>query len=97
MVELIRSSELDVAKLRKERSMSFVETEGGFAVNVAVLELLDVIGGGDKVGLIRINKSGSGKVTFEDIEDEDGTLKNIRCTEVKISVTRDNGDANSGR
>ncbi len=96
MVELIKSSELDVAKLRKERSMSFVETEGGFAVNVAVLELLDVISGGDKVGLIRIFKNGNGKVTFEDIEAEDGTLRNIRCTEVKISVTRDNGEPDSG-
>ncbi len=86
MVELLKSAELDIEKLREEQSMIISDADDSFEPNVMILELLEKIKGGRKVKHISIVRYGKGKVVFENIEDDMGRLKAIRCSDVKITL-----------
>ncbi len=88
MVELLKSAELDIEKLRQERSMYLTEADETFEPNVMILEILDKMPQGSSVSHISISKYGKEKVIFENIENAFGRLKAIRCSEVRIAVEK---------
>ena len=86
MVELLKSGELDIDKLRQERSMNLTGADETFEPNVMILDLLDRLKGGRDISHISISKYGKGKVIFENIVDTSGILKAVRCSEICIRI-----------
>ncbi|MBR2274520.1 MAG: hypothetical protein IJ873_00425 [Lachnospiraceae bacterium] len=86
MVELLKSRELDIPMLRQERRLNFTDNGEVFEPNIMILELLEHINGGTSVRRISIVRKGNGKVLFQGIEDEQGNIRTIRCSEVEISL-----------
>ena len=86
MVELLKSRELDIPRLRQERSLNFTGNGDAFEPNVMILELLDQIDGGRFVKRISVIRKGNGRVIFSGLSDESGIPKRIRCSEVEIAI-----------
>ncbi|MCR4746781.1 MAG: hypothetical protein K5894_16315 [Lachnospiraceae bacterium] len=86
MVELIKASELDIKKLREERAGSYFNNGEVFEANVMLLEILDEADNGRDIKWVYVRKRGDKKISFDDVIDEDGNRKTIRCSEVEISI-----------
>ncbi len=86
MVELIKGRTLDLEALKKERRESFEDDSEVFEVNRMVLDIMEDIDPEERVNLIFISKHGESKVSFGNIMDEQGRLREIRCSDVKIEV-----------
>lgn len=86
MVELIKGRTLDLEALKKERRESFEDDSEVFEVNRMVLDIMEDIDPEERVNFIVISKHGESKVSFGNIMDEQGRLREIRCSDVKIEV-----------
>lgn len=86
MVELIKSRDINIPDLQKERSENINDTAGGFALNEMLLELLDHRPDGGRVLKLEIYRFQEEPVEFSHIKTEDGTEKKIRCSNVLICV-----------
>jgi len=86
MVELIKGRTLDFEALKKERRESFEDDSEVFEVNRMVLDIMEDIDPEERVNHIDISKHGESKVSFGNIMDEQGRLREIRCSDVKIEV-----------
>lgn len=86
MVELIKGRTLDLEALKKERRESFEDDSEVFEVNRMVLDIMEDIDPEERVNHIVISKHGESKVSFGNIMDEQGRLREIRCSDVKIEV-----------
>ena len=83
MVELIKSREIDIAALQKERSEFIQDTSGGFQLNEMLLQLLEEqeAAGRKRIGRIFVCRmEGTEAVVFEDVCDGQGSRKVIRCS-----------------
>lgn len=85
MVELIKSREIDIPALKKERSEFIQEAFGGFQLNEMLLHLLEEQEAAGsrcirKICIYRIE--GRAVVVFEDVMDEQGNPKTIRCSDL---------------
>lgn len=83
MVELIKSREIDIEALKKERSEYIQDTSGGFQLNDMLLQLLEEQEAADRKRIVRISVcriEGSEAVVFEDVCDGQGNQKVIRCS-----------------
>ena len=83
MVELIKSREIDIEALKKERSEFIQETSGGFQLHEMLLNLLDdrAAMDGRQIHMIRVNRIEQGTpVLFEGVSDEQGNQRTIRCS-----------------
>ncbi len=83
MVELIKSREIDIAALQKERSEFIQDTSGGFQLNEMLLQLLEEqeAAGRKRIGRIFVCRmEGTEAVVFEDVCDGQGSQKVIRCS-----------------
>ena len=96
MVELLRSREIDIPALEKERSEYIQEPSGGFQLNEMLLQLLEGYenAGAKKVRGIRIYRiEDDVTVVFEHVPDEAGNYRNIRCSNVYFGMTFADGAA----
>lgn len=96
MVELLRSREIDIPALEKERSEYIQEPSGGFQLNEMLLQLLEGYenAGAKKVRGIRIYRiEDDVTVVFEHVPDEAGNYRNIRCSNVSFGMTFADGAA----
>lgn len=85
MVELIKSREIDIAALRKERSEFIQDSSGGFQLNEMLLQLLDEEGsaGRGDIRMLFIDRvKDSAAVTFDKVSDEQGNLRAVRCSDI---------------
>lgn len=95
MVELIKNRIIDIEALKKERSEYIQDRQPEFQINEMVLNLIEKYP--ENSGIIRIEtyKSQDGEdVRFENVQNEIGDIKTIRCSNVFICVIRkeyDNG------
>ncbi len=83
MVELIRSREIDIPALKKERSNFIQEASGGFQLNEMLLQLLEAQeeAGGRSIQRIFVSRiENAAAVTFEGVRDETGQERTIRCS-----------------
>lgn len=86
MVELIKGRILDLDELKKERQESFEDDGEVFEVNRMVLDIMERLDPDERVTHIVISKQGDSKVSFGNIYDEQGRLREIRCSDVKTEV-----------
>lgn len=85
MVELLRGREIDVQVLWEERRNFIGEFSGGFQLNEALLNLVEAHG--LPIEQITIYRIEDGKViSFENVPDEAGRLKNICCSNVLLRI-----------
>lgn len=88
MVELLREKEIHMDALREERRNYIGEISGGFQLNEMLLNLEDAWG--ERIQMIEAYRMDDGKVIlFEDVPDETGRRKAIRCSNVLIRVRRE--------
>lgn len=83
MVELIKSREIDIPALKKERSEFLQEAPGSFQMHEMLLELLEAKEPetGKRVRQISVTRTQDGEpVSFEGVMDESGNPKTIRCS-----------------
>lgn len=89
MVELIRNKEVDIEALKKEKSEFIQEQSGDFQINEMILKLVEeraVNAGIRKVEIYRVEDENT--VVFENVLNEKGEKKSIRCSNVLIRVVR---------
>lgn len=89
MVELIRNKEVDIEALKKEKSEFIQEQSGDFQLNEMILKLVEeraVNAGIRKVEIYRVEDGNT--VVFENVLNEKGEKKSIRCSNVLIRVVR---------
>lgn len=90
MVELIKNREIDIELLKKERSEYLQDRPGEFQLNDMLLQLAEEYPENRSIRRIETYRMGDGDtVTFENIEDENGRRKSIRCSNVLIRVIRE--------
>lgn len=89
MVELIKNKEIDIPALRKERSEFIQEKADSFQLNEMILDLLEKTAGGDDISRIEVYKVEDGSAAvFENVPDEEGRIKTIRCSNVLIRAVK---------
>ena len=87
MVELIKNRKMDVAALRKERSENITGETGDFALNEMLLDLLEASPERAAIREVEVCRMEEDQaVVFEQVEDETGHKKKIRCSNVVIRV-----------
>lgn len=90
MVELIRNREIDIAALKKERSEFIQDRPGDFQLNEMLLKLSEENPENAAIRRVEIYRMEDGNtVTFENVYNEDGERKSIRCSNVLIRVLRE--------
>ena len=90
MVELIKNREIDIAALKKERSEYIQDKPLEFQLNEMILQLIEEYP--ENRGIMRIETyrlEDGGTVVFENVRNENGERKNIRCSNVKIKLIRE--------
>lgn len=85
MVELIKSREIDVNALRKEKSEYLSEQSMEFHLNEMLLELIEQEEHRKKISKVLVHKlEEAPAVEFSGICDESGRLRTVRCSDVEI-------------
>ena len=87
MVELIKSREIDIPALKRERSEFIQESSGGFQLHEMLLYLLEEqeAAGAKVIEKIEICRTeGTEPVVFEEVNDAYGTAKTIRCSDLRF-------------
>lgn len=89
MVELIKNREIEIDVLRRERSQFIQDQQGEFQLNEMLLQLVEEnpeFAEIERIEVYRMEKGGT--VAFEDILNENGERKKIRCSNVRICVRK---------
>lgn len=90
MVELIKNREINVDALKKERSEYIQDKPMEFQLNEMILQLIEEYPENKGIAKITTNRlEDSGTVVFENVENENGERKTIRCSNVKIQVIQE--------
>ena len=90
MVELIRSREIDIPALKKEKSEYIQEQSGEFQLNVMLLYLIEEYPAFGDIRRVEASRMEDGNVVrFEDVLDEEGNRKTIRCSNVSVYVRKE--------
>lgn len=85
IIEMLSVKEINIEKLRNEKEMYFEEKQLTFQINETILKLVE-----DSQELMGIKKiyvtplESSEMVTFRNVKNQNGEIKNIRCSDVKI-------------
>ena len=86
---MIRNREIDIEVLQKERSAFIQEKSGEFQLNDMVLQLVDEHKEYADIARIEAYRiPGDGAVVFEQVSDEEGRTKSIRCSNVLVRILR---------
>lgn len=87
MVELIKSKEINIDALRKEKSEYITEQSFDFQLNEMILRIIEQDEQKQKIRKIQIARTKEQQVVeFSHIADEKGNEKTIRCSNVEIMV-----------
>ncbi len=86
MIELIKTRKIDVIALKKERSMSIDDGTEGFELFRLLLDILEDMKLEKRVGHIIVAKYENDMIEFLNISDDQGKVKTIRCSNVKINI-----------
>lgn len=89
MVELIKNRVIDIEALKKERSEYIQDRQPEFQLNEMILNLIDKYP--ENSGIIRIETyraQDGDDVRFENVQNEKGDIKTIRCSNVIIRAIR---------
>lgn len=87
MVELIRNREISIETLRKEKSEYITEQANDFQLNDMLLGLTEDSASRRRIKRIFVERLGDGAVVeFDNVRDELGNEKTIRCTNVMIAL-----------
>lgn len=90
MVELIRSREIDLEILKKERSEYIQDSPEEFQLNDMLLQFAEADAERQTIRRLEVIKIEDGStVTFSGIPDENGKEKRIRCSNVLLRVFRE--------
>ena len=90
MVELIKNGEIDVKALERERSEFIQDAPMEFQLSEMVLHLTEEYPENQGiVGIAAYRLEDEEAVIFEDVKDERGERKRIKCSNVMIEVRRD--------
>lgn len=82
MVELLKTKSMDIEALQRERSQVLSESGFSFQLNEMLLDVIEQEDLGEIVCL-EVTKAPEGEVVvFENVEDEEGNLRTIRCSDV---------------
>ena len=85
MVELIKNREIDLDALQKERSQFIQDKPEEFQLNDMLLTLAEGDGSLGGIRKLEVYRTGSGEaVVFAGVRAEDGTKKQIRCSDVLL-------------
>ena len=89
MVELIRNKEIDLAKIKKERSEFIQEQTEDFQLSEMLLQLSEGRFADQKIHKIEVYRIEDGNtVTFDNVQTETGEAKSIRCSNILIRIVR---------
>lgn len=89
MVEFIKSKEIDLKALKKERNEYIVEQTLDFQLQEMLLNLADEDGEKEDISKIYIaRKVDSPPIVFENILDENGNYKVIRCSNIQFEIEK---------
>jgi len=89
MVEFIKSKEIDLKALKKERNEYIVEQTLDFQLQEMLLNLADEDGEKDDISKIYIaRKVDSPPIVIENILDENGNYKVIRCSNIQFEIEK---------
>lgn len=84
MIELLSAGEIDISELKKERSEFLMEAPENFQLNQMLLDIIEE-NNWNYVKKIHISRSEQGEqVCFEQVKNEQGEYKNIRCSNVEL-------------
>lgn len=87
MVELIKSKEINLPVLRKEKSEYIAEDTFEFRLYDMILQIVDQDEKKQAITKIYIYRTGEQEgITFENVRDEQGVYKTIRCSNVAIQI-----------
>lgn len=87
MVELLKYQSIDLALLKKERSENISEAGGGFQLNEMLLDLVEKDPRFEHIRTIWAYREKAGKIVlFDDVKNEEGERRSIRCSNVVIQV-----------
>ncbi len=89
MVELIRNKEIDIEKIKKERSEFIQEQTEDFQLSEMLLKLSEDRFADQKISKIEVYRIEDGNaVTFDNVPTEMGETKSIRCSNILIRIVR---------
>ena len=88
MVELLKTKTMDIEALRKERSQVLSEENLSFQLNEMLLDVIEQEGMQDVAAIEVCKTLEEDVIVFEDVEDEEGNLRTIRCSNVRFLVHR---------
>lgn len=87
MVELIRAHNIDIEAIRNERKNVLDDGSEVFELNYMLLEILEDVDKNNRVKALTVEKMPEAdSVIFKNVNDSDGNLRNIKCTEVRLSI-----------
>lgn len=87
MVELIKNKEIDVEALRKEQGEYLRDQSGEFQLNEMLLQIIDEHAEYSRIRKLEIfRREEEEPVVFEQVPNQQGQLKNIRCSNVIIRI-----------
>lgn len=90
MVELIKNREIDINALKRERSEYIQDRQAEFQLNDMLLKLVEERTDNQNIRRIETYRITDGTtVVFENVPDENGRRKSIRCSNVLIRVIRE--------
>jgi len=91
MVELIRNKTFNFYELRKEREEHFAEKVNSFQINLCLLEIIDESNKLRGIKSLDIRKADGDIVEFNNVINEAGQLKKIRCTNIIFTIDKEAG------
>ncbi len=98
MVELIKNREIDLDALQKERSQLIQDKPEEFQLNDMLLTLAEGDGSLGGIRKLEVYRTGSGEaVVFAGVRAEDGTKKQIRCSDVLLRAVGRGDEEGLGR
>ncbi len=98
MVELIKNREIDLDALQKERSQFIQDKPEEFQLNDMLLTLAEGDGSLGGIRKLEVYRTGSGEaVVFAGVRAEDGTKKQIRCSDVLLRAVGRGDEEELGR
>ena len=98
MVELIKNREIDLDALQKERSQCIQDKPEEFQLNDMLLTLAEGDGSLGGIRKLEVYRTGSGEaVVFAGVRAEDGTKKQIRCSDVLLRAVGRGDEEGLGR
>ena len=87
MIELLQAKELDIQRLKQERSENISEQTFEFQLSTCLLDVLEALFPLKRIETLTVTRTETKKVvTFEHVQDEEGRKKTIKCSNIKLEV-----------